>query len=521
MSDPITRPNAALEGRYRIYHVQQEATMVRMMPCLMPSGRLILAWLFLALATQAVAQEPADMVIRNGLIVTEAGRVQGDLRIRAGVIAEIGQNLTPGEGARVIDATGKLVLPGGIDTHVHLAPIRTANTRKGADDFTSASRAALAGGITTIGAFFGQGRDPAVSAAQRLADVVDVATRQTIADAILHFTVGDPTRLTPADVPMLRERGVSLKIFMRGLSFDQRVDENLKLIEAAGRAGVLTLLHAEDAAIIAGAMDRLVSERRTALVGQNFADSHPIAAEEVGTQRAIGFAEVTGSPIYLVHMSSERAMRVAEAARARGLPVFTEVRFIYLHLTRDRFNQPDGPIYTGAPPLRDKTDQDYLWGAIARGSVDVVNTDHVGYTRAEKMDPENSVLRPREGANFLQDQMPLLYSEGVRKGRITLEQMVKVTATNPAKLFGLYPRKGTIAVGSDADVVIWDPDLTKTIRDEDILSNGKFSIFDGWEVTGWPILTVRRGEVVFENGEIVASPGSGMLVPRGRWQKPN
>lgn len=213
-------------------------------------------------------------------------------------------------------------------------------------------------------------------------------------------------------------------------------------------------------------------------------------------------------------------MRVAEAARARGLPVFTEIRFIYLHLTRDAFNRPDGPTFTGAPPLRNQTDRDYLWAAIARGSVDAVNTDHVGYTRAEKMDPGNNVLRPREGSNFLQDQMPLLYSEGVRKGRISLERMVAVTATNPAKLFGLYPKKGVIAVGADADVVIWDPDLKRTIRDDDILSNGKFSIFSGWEVTGWPIVTIRRGQVVYENGRIVASPGSGQLAPRTRWQRP-
>jgi dihydropyrimidinase len=213
-------------------------------------------------------------------------------------------------------------------------------------------------------------------------------------------------------------------------------------------------------------------------------------------------------------------MRIAEAARARGLPVFTEVRFIYLHLTKDRFDQPDGPIYTGAPPLRQKSDQDYLWTALAKGSVDVVDTDHVGYTRAEKMDPQNTITRARNGANYLQDQLPLLYSEGVRKGRITLEQMVAMSATNPAKLFGLYPRKGTIAVGSDADVVIWDPNLTKKIKDEDILSNGKFSIFSGWDVTGWPIVTIRRGEVVYQNGKIVAEAGSGQLAPRQHWQRP-
>jgi dihydropyrimidinase len=464
------------------------------------------------------AQEPTEILIRNGLIVTEAGRLQADLRIRGGEIAEIGRNLVPGPGARTLDATGTLVLPGGIDTHVHLNPVRTPGIRPGADDFESASRAALAGGITTIGGFISQ--EPDVPAADTLAEAAAAAARTTIADAILHFTISDPAKLPTAGITMLRERGVTPKIFMRGMAFEQRLADNLKLLEAAGTAGLLTQFHAEDAAILAGAMDRLVAQGRTALVGQNFADSHPVAAEEVATQRAIGFAEFTGAPIYLVHMSSERAMRVAEAARARGLPVFTEVRFIYLHLTRDAFNGPDGPTFTGAPPLRDQTDRDYLWAAIARGSVDVVNTDHVGYTRAEKMDPGNSIQRPREGSNFLQDQLPLLYSEGVRKGRISLERMVAVTATNPAKLFGLYPKKGAIAVGADADVVIWDPELTRTIRDEDILSNGRFSIFAGWEVTGWPVVTIRRGQVVYENGKVVAAPGSGRLAPRVRWQRP-
>jgi dihydropyrimidinase len=476
------------------------------------------ALLALSLALAVQAQESPEVLIRNGLVVTETGRLQADVRIRGAEIAEIGRNLAAARGARTIDATGKLVLPGGIDTHVHLSPIRPPDSRPGLDDFESASRAALAGGITTIGAFIGQ--DPSVPAAQTLAEAAAAASRTTIADATLHFTIGDPTKLSPADVTMLRERGVTPKIFMRGMGFEQRLSDNLKLIEAAGRAGLLTQLHAEDAAILAGAMDRLVAAGRTALVGQNFADSHPVEAEEVATQRAVGFAEFTRAPIYLVHMSSERAMRVAEAARARGLPVFTEVRFIYLHLTRDAFNRPDGATFTGAPPLRDQSDRDYLWAAIARGSVDAVNTDHVGYTRAEKMDPGNSVQRPREGSNFLQDQMPLLYSEGVRKGRISLERMVAVTATNPAKLFGLYPKKGTIAAGADADVVVWDPELTRTIRDEDILSNGRFSIFAGWEVTGWPIVTIRRGQVAYENGTIVAAPGSGRLAPRTRWQRP-
>jgi len=498
--------------------MDDKGTQVVRTPGLFRGRALGVALLVLAGILLPHAQEPPEIVIRGGLVVTETGRLEADLRIRDGVIAEIGRNLAPAGNTRTIDAAGKLVLPGGIDTHVHLNPVRTPATRPGADDFESASRAALAGGITTIGAFIGQ--DPDVPATRTLVEAADAASRTTIADAILHFTIGDPTRLAPTDLTMMRERGVTPKIFMRGMAFEQHLAGNLRLIEAAGKAGLLTQLHAEDAAILAGAMDRLVAQGRTALVGQNFADSHPVEAEEVATQRAVGFAEFTGAPIYLVHMSSERAVRVAEGARARGLPVFTEVRFIYLHLTRDAFNRPDGPTFTGAPPLRHQADRDYLWAALARGSLDVVNTDHVGYTRAEKMDPGNSIQRPREGSNFLQDQMPLLYSEGVRKGRISLERMVAVTATNPAKLFGLYPKKGAIAVGADADVAVWDPDLTRTIRDEDILSNGRFSIFAGWEVTGWPIVTIRRGQVVYENGRVIAAPGSGRLAPRIRWQRP-
>ena len=264
----------------------------------------------------------------------------------------------------------------------------------------------------------------------------------------------------------------------------------------------------------------MTAEGRGALKGQNFAESRPVVAEEIATQRAVGISEATGAPIYIVHISSERAMRAAEAGRARGLPVFTEVRFLYLHLTKERFNEPDGAIFTGDPPLRDESDKNYLWSALSRMTADVVDTDHVGYTRGDKLDPSLNIVNHRPAGNYLQDQLPLLYSEGVRKGRITLEEMVALSATNPAKLFGLYPRKGTIAVGSDADVVIWDPNLTKKIRDQDILSNGKFSIFNGWEVTGWPITTIRRGEVVYENGQVLGKAGTGQLAPRNHWERP-
>ena len=478
---------------------------------------IVLAVLF-GLVEGVAAQQPTELIIRNGLVVTAVGRMESDLRIRNGVIAEIGRNLSAPTGAQVIDAKGLLVLPGGVDPHVHLTPVRTPTTLKGADDYTSGSRAALAGGKTTISNFINLTGNTDLRTT--LAQATELVKNQAIADVILHVTAADPNQLSPADVAMLYDRGVTLKIFMVRPAFDQNAPGFVKLIRAAGAAGLLTMLHCEDASIVTTTQERMMAEGRGSLRGQNFAESRPVVAEEIATQRAIGISEATGAPIYIVHISSERAMRAAEAGQARGLPVFTEVRFLYLHLTRERFEEPDGAIYTGQPPLREKSDANYLWSAVARGTVNVVDTDHVGYTREDKLDPSLDIVNSRPAGNYLQVQLPLLYSEGVRTGRITLEQMVAVSSTNPAKLFGLYPRKGTIAVGSDGDVVIWDPNLKRTIRDEDQLANAKFSIFSGWEVIGWPIITIRRGEVVYRDGRILAAAGSGQLAPRQRWQRP-
>jgi dihydropyrimidinase len=279
------------------------------------------------------------------------------------------------------------------------------------------------------------------------------------------------------------------------------------------------MIHAEDAAIVSTTGERFIAEGRGAL--QFYPDARPVLAEVAATQRAVAYSEATGSPIYLVHLSSEGALRVAEDAQARGLPVYVETRPIYLHLTRERFEGPTAGLFMGQPPLRTQADQDALWEAIAQGSIHTVGTDHVAYTREQKLDPSQNVLQHRAGMNNLQVMRPMLYSDGVRPGRISVEQFVAVTATNPAKLFGLYPAKGTIAVGSDADLVIWDPDETRTIRNEDALSNSGFSIHAGREVTGWPVITIRRGEVVFQNGRVEAMAGSGRLAPRGPWQPLN
>ena len=457
------------------------------------------------------AGQPAELIIRNGTIITEGGTVQGDLRVRNGLIDEIGESgvrLFAGSGAREIDADGLLVLPGGIDPHVHLGG-------SWVDDYTSGSAAAVAGGITTISNFVNIRGDQVREAMAQAAAQVET---EAIADVILHPIISDPAPVVPQLETLAQAGHPSLKVFMVRQSFDRDVPGFLTLLSGAGQTGILTMLHCEDAAIVSTTAERFMAEGRGAL--RYYADARPVLAEVVATQRAVAFSQATGAPVYLVHLSSERALRVAEEAQGRGLPVYVETRPIYLHLTRERFEGPDAGLYMGQPPLRTQQDQDALWDGIARGTIHTIGTDHVAYTREQKLDPEQHVGRHRAGMNNLQVMRPMLYSDGVRAGRITIEQFVALTATNPAKLFGLYPAKGAIAVGADADLVIWDPDETRTIRDEDALSNTGFSIHTGREVTGWPIVTIRRGEVVYENGRVTGTTGTGRLAPRQRFRLP-
>lgn len=473
------------------------------------AGRSVLVLALLMVAGGTSAQPTTELVIRNGIVVTADGQAESDIRVRDGEIVEIGENLAPATGAREIDASGMLVLPGGIDPHVHLSEDR-------ADDYTSGSAAALAGGVTTVSNFISpRDGESLFGALQRAARRVRA---EAIADVILHPIIGDPGPV-PDEVSGLAAAGhTSLKVFMVRPEFDQSIPGFMTALRASGEAGLLMMVHCEDAAMVRLTGERLIAQGRGSL--RFFPEARPVLAEVVATQRAVAMSEATGSPIYLVHLSSERALRVAEDAQARGLPVFVETRPIYLHLTEERFEGPDRGLFVGWPPLRTARDQDSLWDGIARGTIHVVATDHVANRRDQKLDPEQTVMYHRPGMNNLQVIRPMLYSEGVRTGRITLERFVEVTSTNPAKLFGLYPKKGVIAEGADADLVLWDPQDRRTIRDADILSRSGFSIYAGWEVTGWPHMTIRRGEVVYADGEVTGEAGSGQLVHRGRSQMP-
>jgi dihydropyrimidinase len=450
-----------------------------------------------------------DLVIRGGEIVNAGGSERADVGIAGGVIARIGGEL---RGRREIDAAGLLLLPGAIDAHVHLSPppgVPTTGPRW-VDDFASGSRAALAGGVTTVGnmTFLGAGERPL----DGLAREHEAAGGQAIADFFCHPVIAEPEAALD-DIPRLLDAGCgTIKCFL-SFGFDARATAYVRAIDLAGRSGLLTMLHCEDEALLADAVTRLVAAGRTTL--RDYAGSRPPIAEVAATQRAVAITEATGAPVYIVHLSCARALDVCAEAQARGLPVFVETRPLYLHLTAERLLEPDGAKYVGQPPLREAPDVEALWAGIRDRVVHTVCTDHAPWSLDAKLDPDLSITRLRPGVENLQTLVPMLWSEGVRTGRISRERFVEVTSANAARLFGVHPRKGAIAAGSDADVVVFDPELTRTITREMVQSNAGHSVYEGWTVTGWPVLTLRRGEVVYEDGQVVGRPGSGRLVRRG------
>jgi dihydropyrimidinase len=467
------------------------------------------------------------MIIRDGLIVTCDGQYRGDIRIHGEAIVAIGPGLSPREeGEHEIEAGGLLVLPGGIDPHVHLTtPESIPSTGRWVDDLTSGSRAALAGGITTVGnmSFPLPGETP-LQTVEREARYVE---QQAIADVMLHPVLLPPLGAAMSEFPQLVAGGyTTVKVFMPMAEFDRHAHEYAAALRASGELGILTLIHCEDHAILTAAIGALLAEGRGSL--RYYAESRPVEAEVTATRRAVNMCEAAGAPLYIVHLSSEQALRVCEEAQARSLPLYVETRPLYLHFTRERYLQPDGALYVGQPPLREAHDVDALWEGLARGTIHTIATDHAPWTRQQKLDPSLNIARLRPGVNNLQVMLPMLYSEGVQKDRLSLERFVALTSTNAARLFGLYPRKGAIAVGSDADLVLWDPDERRRIQGRaehrhsgsELFSRAGFSVYEGTEVTGWPQMTIRRGQVVYHKGRITARPGSGRLLSRGRWLAP-
>lgn len=453
-----------------------------------------------------------SLVVRGGTVLTSGSKAVADVGVEDGKVVQLGRNL---RGRRVLDAEGMYVFPGGVDVHVHFSPFKTPEpgAELQVDDFYTGSLAAIAGGITTIGNMTHQWLGETLHSA--LARDSDAAGRDASVDYILHPVLTYPTPEALSEISELATEGHnSLKIFLVYENFDAEVDRYLEAVRIAAASGMLTMVHCEDGPLIRFIQQRLLAkDNRSA---RYYPDSRPDFTEAIATERAIAFARAIGAPLYLVHLSAAVALERCRRARAEGLPIYVETRPLYLYLTRERFEEPDGAKYTGNPPLRETGDVQAIWHGLRNGDIQCLSSDHAPWTLRQKLDQSLDVTSLRAGVSDLETLMPMLFSEGVRTGRISLERFVDLTSTNAAKLFGMYPRKGTIAVGSDADLVVWDPELVRTVDGSSMRSNSGYSVYDGAQVHGWPVYTISRGDIVLEHSEVTAERGRGRWIHRGR-----
>ena len=464
--------------------------------------------------------DPFDVVVRGATVVSPGRQEEADIGVRDGRIAQIGGGMT---GREEIAADGLLALPGGVDAHVHLmyqgllAQLREAGEfdqyePSWVDDFWTGSLAAIGGGITTIGnmTFPLPGETPRDAVAREMA----AAAPEAAVDWFLHPVLTDLAAAADGEIAALAADGhASVKIFLTVPQIAADEPGLRAALGAARDAGSLTLVHCEAAGLLEQCGDDLIAHGRGAL--QNFPEARPVTAEVEAVDQAVALSTATGAPVYIVHLSSAAALDRARTARSGGIGVHVETRPLYLHLTRERFAQPDAGKYVGAPPLREQADRDALWAGLAAGDVDTVCSDHAPWLLADKLDPALNVVTARQGVADLETLMPMLFSEGVVTGRISLDQFVDLTSANAARLFGLYPRKGVIAVGSDADLALWDPQERRTVDGARMRSRADYSVYDGWDVQGWPRIVVQRGQVLLADGEIIARPGQGQWLRRG------
>jgi dihydropyrimidinase len=459
-----------------------------------------------------------DLVIRNARVATASDCFESDIGIRDGVIQQLGRQLAGG--AREIDALGRVVTPGGVDAHCHLDQPMAPPVRM-ADDFDTGTRAAACGGTTTVIPFAAQVKGQSLRAA--VDDYHLRAQGKSHLDHAFHLIVSDPTpdvlaRELPA---LIREGYTSFKIYMTYDDLKLNDGQILDVLEVARRHDAMAMIHAENADCIAWLTRRLEAAGRTA--PRFHAHARPMLVEREATHRAIALAELIDVPILVVHVSGREAVEQIRWARSQGLKVFAETCPQYLFLTAEDLGIDDS--YKGArcvcsPPPRDKQNQQVIWDGLADGLFTVFSSDHAPFrydgTEGKKPGGEEVPFQHiPNGIPGIETRLPLLYSEGVLGGRITLQRFVELTATNPAKAYGLHPRKGTIAIGSDADLVIWD-EGERTVRNTELHHAVDYTPYEGMGLRAWPGTTLAGGEVVWDGRNFHPRQGKGRYLQRGR-----
>jgi len=456
-----------------------------------------------------------DLVIRGGTVATATDVMLADVGIRGETIAALGQGLA--QGNYEIDARGKLVLPGGVDSHTHIEQLSAAGIMN-ADTFETATISAAFGGTTTVISFAAQ--HVGMSLKQVVDDYHRLAQRGAVIDYAFHMIIADPTEQTlVSDVPALVETGhSSIKVFM---TYDRlKIDDEqlLDVLATARENRALVMVHAENHGMIAWMSKRLLKGGNTA--PKYHAISHPRGSEAEAFTRLIACAALIDQPIMVYHVSTAEGAAVIRHARGKGLKIFAETCPQYLFMTRADLDRPglEGAKWMCSPPPREKSDQDALWQALALGDLQVVSSDHAPYAYDETgklaAGKTPTFKQIANGLPGLEARLPLLFDAMVSKGRFDVNRFVAWTATEPAKIYGLHPKKGSIAIGADADIAIWDPKKRVTFTDESVRDRTGYTPWAGRTVKGWPVTVLRRGEIIIAAGKLNALPGSGRFLPR-------
>ncbi len=457
-----------------------------------------------------------DLVIRHGTVATAADIGACDVGIREGRVVALGEGLA--RGASEIDARGRLVLPGGVDSHCHIEQ-RSSGGLMTADDFYTGTLSAACGGTTTVIPFACQHRG------QGLRKVVEdyhaAAAPKAVIDYAFHLIVSDPTpQVLGQELPaLIRDGYTSFKIYMTYdvLKLDDR--QILDILAVARTERAMVMVHAENNDVIAWLTDRLLAAGKFA--PKYHGQAHAAPAEREATHRAITLAEVADVPILIVHVSAAEAIEQIRWARSKGLKIFAETCPQYLFLTGDDMDRPglEGAKFMCSPPPRDAANQEHVWRGIASDTLQVFSSDHAPYrydgTGKLAKGEMTTFKNVANGVPGLELRLPLLFSEGVGKGRIDVNRFVAVTATNPCKLYGLYPKKGTIAVGADADIAIWDPERAVKVSAAMLHDNVGYTPYEGRALLGWPVTVLSRGEVMIDDGVVTAPRGRGRFLPCG------
>lgn len=453
-----------------------------------------------------------DTLIKNGIIVTASDRYKGDIGIKDGKIEEISLKIADSDAKKVIDAEGKYVFPGGIDAHTHL-DMPFGGTFS-SDNFLTGTRAAAVGGTTSVIDYAIQ---PIGDTLENTAKIWrEKADGKACIDYGIHIAVTDTKGKTLEEIPKMVKAGYSsYKVFMVYDNMRVEDDDLIKILKTASNEGAIIGVHCENYYVIKYLTEKFLKEGK---IGPEYHPlSRPAVIEGEAANRAIVLSEIAKAPLMVVHSSCKESVEEIRAARAKGLPVMGETCPQYLLLSEECYHEENfgGSKYVMSPPIRNKSNWSELWRAVREGDLQTVSTDHCPFFMKQKELGINDFSKIPNGAPGIELRMPLMLTYGPKNG-LSFEKIVEVTASNPAKIYGMYPKKGTIAVGSDADMFIYDPDKKMKVTVNMLHENVDYTPFEGFELSGYPVMTLSRGEVIAEDGEYTGKEGRGEFLRRGK-----